>query len=62
LAIGNDAVLKIELSGPGAQLGVDDGLKLDADKCEIKGLVISKWDNGVYVVVGATENKVRGNF
>ena len=66
LAVGNNAVLKIELSGPGAQSGVS-GLKIKAADSTVRGLVISNWDNAIFLTVdalniGATGNKVQGNY
>ena len=58
LAVGNDAVLKIELSGPDAL----NGLKIEADDSTVKGLVASNWENGIFLGVDATGNTVRGNF
>jgi parallel beta-helix repeat protein len=61
LAIGNNAVLKIELNGANAPTNTS-GLKITADNSTVKGLVISKWENGVFLGVDATGNTVRGNF
>ena len=58
LAVGNDAVLKIELSG----LDTLNGLKMEADDCTVQGLIVSNWDNGIFLGVDATGNTVRGNF
>jgi parallel beta-helix repeat protein len=66
LAIGNNAKLLIELRGADA----GNGLKLEAaDDSTVKGLVISNWENGVFLTVdpmdndnNATGNTVRGNF
>lgn len=58
LAVGNDAELKIKLDGPDA----GDGLKIETDDSIVKGLVISNWENGVFLGVDATGNKVMGNF
>jgi hypothetical protein len=64
LAVGNDAVLKIELSGAGAA----NGLEIEADNSTVKGLVISVWENGVEVHFtvgdpneGATGNRILSN-
>jgi uncharacterized protein (UPF0333 family) len=63
LAVGNDAVLKIELSGASIPVGTfANGLEIEADKCTVKGLVISDWENGVFLDTDATGNTVRGNF
>lgn len=58
LAAGNNAVLKIRLDGPDA----GNGLKIETDDSTVKGLVISNWENGVFLGVDATGNTVRGNF
>jgi CSLREA domain-containing protein len=58
LAVGNDAVLKIELKGPDAL----NGLKIEAADSTVKGLVVSNWENGIFLGVDATGNTVRGNF
>jgi hypothetical protein len=61
LAVGNDAVLKIELrrtvAGPGS------GLWISTKNTTVKGLVINRWEEGVRISgSGATGNKVQGNF
>jgi len=61
LAVGNDAVLKIELSGADAPTNTS-GLKIEAAKSTVKGLLINNWENGVFLNVGATGNKVQGNY
>jgi CSLREA domain-containing protein len=58
LAVGNNAELKIKLDGTEA----GNGLKIEADNSTVKGLVISNWDNGIFLGVDATGNTVRGNF
>jgi CSLREA domain-containing protein len=58
LAVGNDAVLKIELKGPDAL----NGLKIEAADSTVQGLIISNWENGIFLGVDATGNTVRGNF
>lgn len=58
LAVGDNAVLKIELDG--AEAG--NGLKIEADNSTVKGLVISNWENGVFLNTAAKNNKVQGNF
>jgi hypothetical protein len=63
--VGNDAVLKIQLSGTNAGTGSDaNGLVLQADDSTIKGLVINGFDSRGIVVEGfnTTGNKVEGNF
>ena len=63
LAIGNNAVLKIELNGSEAGSGVI-GLVITAANSTVKGLVINRWSsNGVGISgTGATGNKIEGNF
>jgi CSLREA domain-containing protein len=58
LAVGNDAMLKIELKGP----DVLNGLKIEADDSTVQGLIVSNWENGIFLGVDATGNTVRGNF
>src|SRR5215207_10435016 len=58
LSVGDDAVLKIELSGPDAL----NGLKIEADNSTVQGLVVNNWENGIFLGVDATGNTVRGNF
>src|SRR5215207_344041 len=58
LSVGDDAVLKIELSGPEAL----NGLKILADNSTVQGLVVNNWENGIFLGVDATGNTVRGNF
>ena len=58
LAVGNNAVLKIELSGAAA----GNGLKIEADDSTVQGLIVSNWENGIFLGVDATGNTVRGNF
>ena len=63
LAVGNNAVLKIELSGINA--GPDaSGLMINASNTTVKGLVINQWDgSGVEIFGSEVEgNKVIGNF
>jgi hypothetical protein len=58
LAVGDNAKLKIRLDGTEA----GNGLKIEADNSTVKGLVVSNWENGVFLGVDATGNAVRGNF
>jgi trimeric autotransporter adhesin len=68
MAVGNNAVLKIELSGTSMPSPPADslvsGLKITASNSTVKGLAISKWDeeNAVFLEAGATGNKVQGNY
>ena len=61
-AVGNDAVLKIELSGTGVSDGV--GLVIGAADSTVKGLVVNRWRNRGILISGsgAAGNKVVGNF
>jgi CSLREA domain-containing protein len=66
LAVGNNAVLKIELSGASAGSGVD-GLWISGANSTVKGLVINRWSRyGVYISdvdeAEATGNQVQGNY
>lgn len=71
LAVGDDAVLLIELSGANAGIGVS-GLTITAANCTVQGLVINRFqmaagDNlsGAAVVIrgaDAAGNSVQGNF
>jgi CSLREA domain-containing protein len=68
LAVGNDAVLKIELSGTSMPSipanSLVSALRITAASSTVKGLIISNWnqENGVFLEGGATGNKVEGNF
>jgi hypothetical protein len=56
-------VLKIELSGASIPTAsFPNGLKIKAVNSTVKGLVVSNWENGVFLDTGATGNTVRGNF
>jgi len=60
-AVGNDAVLKIQLGG--ANAGTADGLRIGASNSTVKGLVINFWDTGIRIGgSAATGNRVAGNF
>jgi hypothetical protein len=60
LAVGNDAVLKIELK---SVTGVGAGLWIGAKRSTVKGLVINEWSEGVRISgSGARANRVEGNF
>jgi CSLREA domain-containing protein len=59
-ADGNNAALKIELSGAQAEPG-NVGLAISAANSTVKGLIINRWtDQGV--VIKGSGNKVEGNF
>ncbi|HEX6709405.1 MAG TPA: hypothetical protein VF068_03665, partial [Rubrobacter sp.] len=64
LAVGDNAVLKLKVDGNVFDGAVDtgDGLKIEANNSTVKGLVISNWDNGIFLGENATGNTVRGNF
>jgi hypothetical protein len=66
LAQGNDAALKIELSGAnaGSAFPFVEGLTIKAKNSTVKGLVINRWSGmGVWISgSGATGNKVTGNY
>jgi hypothetical protein len=64
-AVGNNAVIKIQLNGANAGTGPDaNGLVIRANDSTIKGLVINRFDSRGIVVEGfnTTGNKVEGNF
>jgi len=60
---GNDALLKVQLDGPGPGPGFS-GLQIEADNCTIKGLVIREFDDAGVLITGsgATGNHIEGNF
>jgi len=63
LSVGDDAVLKIELSGPDAL----NGLKIEADNSTVQGLIISNWENGIWnfsddPLDPVTNVRIEGNF
>ncbi len=58
LSVGDDAVLKIELNGADA----GNGLKIEADNSTIKGLILSNWENGIFLGASAADNQVTGDF
>jgi hypothetical protein len=62
-AVGNDAVLKVELSGASAPTKY--GLFITASNSIVKGLVVNRWERGINIDgfgTGSTGNKVTGNF
>jgi hypothetical protein len=59
-AVGNDAVLKIELDGTNAGAGTN-GLRLTASNSVVKGLVINRF-KGFGVILPTSDIKVEGNF
>src|SRR5215210_6889568 len=66
LAVGSDAVLKIELSGASSFSGW--GLGISAPNSTVKGLVINRWPSSGVAIrddigdSGATGNEVIGNY
>ena len=59
LAVGNDAVLKIELDGT----NVPSGLEIStADNSVIKGLVINRFGEGINIHGDSVANRIEGNF
>jgi hypothetical protein len=69
LAVGNDAVLLIVLSGAAAPLGTN-GLTINTDNSTIRGLVINGFQAtgagvggiGISILAGADANVIEGNF
>jgi Bacterial Ig-like domain (group 3) len=62
LAVGDDAVLKIELNGSGAGSAI--GLTITAGDSTVRGLVFNRFNGeGIYLAgSGAVKNRVEGNF
>ncbi len=61
LAVGNNAALRIQLSGTGVPGGT--GLRIGGPNTTVKGLVINRWANGVRIGdSNAIGNKITGNF
>ena len=62
LAVGNNAVMKIELDGTATGGGVS-GLTLSGANTTVKGLVINRFgDNGIRLNAGSAGSVIRGNF
>ncbi len=63
-AVRDNAKLKIKLDGGVLDGTVDtgNGLKFEADNSTVKGLIVSNWENGVFLGASATDNQVTGNF
>ena len=60
LATGDDAVLKIVLTGGSTGFSA---IEVIADSCHIRGLVIGgNWDNGIAVPGGTSNHVIEGNF
>ena len=65
LAVGDNAVLKIVLSGasmPNPAQNLESGLKIKASNSTVQGLVINDWEIGIFVDAGTTANQVMGNY
>jgi len=61
LAVGDDAVLKIELDGTNTT--GESGLEiLTADSSVIKGLVINRFSEGISISGDSVANRIEGNF
>lgn len=61
LAVGDNAVINIELNGTGAGAGVD-GLSITAGSCTVKGLAIYKFGGDGIQLLTAGGNTIAGNF
>lgn len=59
-AVGNDAVLKIELNG--ASVGGDGLVLSSTSNSVIKGLVINRFGGGITMVGDSAANRIEGNF
>src|SRR5215203_351524 len=61
-AVGSDAVLKVMLSGANAPSNTD-GLQIGGSNSTVKGLIINRWDYGIYIDgLDSTGNRIAGNF
>jgi CSLREA domain-containing protein len=60
-AVGNDAVLKIELSGNGAN-GTGLTITHVSGSSVVKGLVINRFGEGIDIVGDSVGNRIEGNF
>ena len=61
LDVGGNAVIKIELRGPG--LVFVHGLEIYSPNTTVRGLAIYNWDRNIYVgSSGASDNLIEGNF
>jgi len=61
LAVGNDAVLQIELNGTSAG-GSSRGFHVVANGCTIRGLVINRFSLSGITIENANDNLIEGNF
>jgi hypothetical protein len=60
-AVGDDAVLLVELNGANAGVSAD-GLRVNAGSSTIRGLVINGFGSGGIHLFGSSDNVVGGNF
>ncbi|HUQ33560.1 MAG TPA: Calx-beta domain-containing protein [Pyrinomonadaceae bacterium] len=60
LAVGNNAVLLIELNGANAGAAAN-GLTIQANTCDVTGLVINRFSN-YGITLSSANNTIRGNF
>lgn len=61
LAVGDDAVLAIELNGSGAGAGAI-GLMMTKSSGSVRGLVINRFDGAAVVILGAANVTIEGTF
>ena len=61
LAVGNDAVLLVELDGTNAGAGAQ-GLSINAGSSTVRGLVINRFQSHGITMSGAGNNLIAGNF
>ena len=66
LVVGNNAVLRIQLSGTNAG-DVPGGLVIKTSDCIVRGLVVNRWMNAGILIdgvtaLGVTNNVIAGNF
>jgi hypothetical protein len=62
LAVGTDAVLRVELRGDAAGTSADNGLVLRAPFCAVRGLVINRFSNAAVAIAGGSGTVVVGNY
>src|SRR5258706_3929301 len=62
LTDGDNAVLLVELSG--SNIGGSSGLQINASSCEVRGLVINRFADGIFITSSSTTtgNIIQGNF
>lgn len=61
LSVGDNANLLIELNGANAG-EVSNGLRISADNCTVRGLVINRFGNDGIRIFGGSNNHIEGNF